>query len=86
MRNLHPLAAADNIAEACRITAFNANRRIRLLTNPNQQSKRRAINNADTCRSNGSEDCGHPARPTFLELADFSLVLKSSINHIFSCQ
>jgi hypothetical protein len=33
LANLHRLAGADNIAEACRLTAFNPDRNIQLLTN-----------------------------------------------------
>lgn len=32
--NLHRLAGADNIAEACRVTAFSADRGLNLLANP----------------------------------------------------
>jgi hypothetical protein len=32
--NLHRLAGSDNIAEACRVTAFSADRGLNLLKNP----------------------------------------------------
>jgi hypothetical protein len=32
--NLHRLTGADNIAEACRVTAFSADRGLNLLKNP----------------------------------------------------
>ena len=44
--NLHRLDGADNIAEACRTTAFTADRRLDLLQPPNPQLTSLLINNA----------------------------------------
>jgi hypothetical protein len=52
--NLHRLAGPDNIAEACRLTAFSPDRGIQLLTN-HQISKSQASESTtpDPCRPIG---------------------------------
>ena len=40
--NLHRLAGSDNIAEACRVTAFSADRGLNLLKNPKSAGHKRA--------------------------------------------
>ena len=64
--NLHRLAGADNIAEACRVTAFSADRGLDLLKTPNQQVTSVLINNAGALSdsrpqiTNGADDAPAP--------------------------